>query len=86
MMTIILRGKQGEYQVQMHRAANGGYTAVECGTGAQPEESKNWDSLNPLETFTSMVMRLECIGRRAIGQWFEENGRNRYTGAPETKE
>jgi len=81
-VTIILRGKHGEYQVQMVRTANGGYTAVESGSGAAPDEQKHWESRNPLETFTSMAMRVESMGRRAIGDWFEREGRNRYTGRP----
>lgn len=90
-MTIILRGKHGEYQVQMIRTANGGYTAVESGSGAAPDEQKHWESWNPLETFTSMAMRVESMGRRAIGDWFEREGRDRHTGkplptAPQTKE
>lgn len=91
MMTIILRGKHGEYQVQMHRTANGGYTASESGAGAEPDVQKHWESLNPLETFVSMIARVEAIGRKGISRWFEEIGRNPYTGeplpsVPETKE
>ena len=86
MMTIILRGKHGEYEVRMHRTHTGMYTATESGDGARPEGPCHWDSTNPLETFNSMLMRVEAVGRAAIGDWFEQTGKNRYTGAPETKE
>lgn len=86
-MTIILRSRHEEYKIEMYRTANGGYGIIESGGTSDFHENKQFEDLNPLIAFNAMVCRIECIGRRKIGDFLEQNGRNRYTGRPtnETK-